>query len=251
MGFPNSPISEAIFDIRVILPDETNLDNIAILYEDIKNSFPNKQIRRNVQTKLNFDVLKANISDPIESSIRDDGFFFISDDNKKIVQARLDGFTFSKIKPYHTWKSFCEEAYQLWHLYINIAQPQKINRLALRYINRIEIPFEGLFELKDYLRTVPEIPEDLAVVLRGHFMQLVVSHKDYEPSVGIISQSFEQTSQQNILPIIFDIDVFQEVSLNPRENDDEVKRIFEENLRNFRTAIFFKSITKKTEDLFQ
>jgi len=46
-----------------------------------------------------------------------------------------------------------------------------------------------------------------------------------------------------------DIDVFQEVNLSP--DDEEIKNIFEANLKCFREDIFFKSITEKTEELFR
>ena len=84
-------------------------------------------------------------------------------------------------------------------------------------------------------------------------MQLVLSHTEYQPSRAIINQTIgqmvENDESKKAYPLILDIDVFQEVNLSP--DDEEIKNIFEANLKCFREDIFFKSITEKTEELFR
>ena len=84
-------------------------------------------------------------------------------------------------------------------------------------------------------------------------MQLVLSHTQYQPSRAIINQTIGQMLNNDegnkAYPLIFDIDVFQEVNLSP--DDEAIKNIFEANLKCFREDIFFNSITEKTKELFQ
>src|SRR5207253_4384748 len=99
------------------------------------------------------------------------GYTFTSSDGLQAFQSRLDGFTFSRLAPYNGWESFCSEARRLWNIYREVTQPQAVTRAAVRYINRLDLPLP-IRDLKDYLRTVPEVSPDLPQGLSGYFMQL-------------------------------------------------------------------------------
>lgn len=256
MRFPNPPITEAIFDITVNLPDNFHQEELLNFQEDIKESFPNIQKRMALQGGFEFNLEKPEEVNPQFFSISNqpEGYIFVSSDQERIIQAKLQGFTFSKLKPYQSWKDFYGEAYKLWQKYVEVTSPLKVVRLALRYVNQIIIPIpeEGGIELKHYIKILPEIPSDLSVALEGYFMQLVLSHTEYQPSRAIINQTIGQMvndESKKAYPLILDIDVFQEVNLSP--DDEEIKNIFEANLKCFREDIFFKSITEKTEELFR
>ncbi|GAA6617314.1 TIGR04255 family protein [Scytonema sp. NUACC26] len=257
MRFPNPPITEAIFDITVNLRDDFHYEELLIFQEDIKESFPNIQKKIALQGGFELNLEKPEEINPrlFSMSNQPEGYIFISNDQEKIIQAKLQGFTFSKLKPYQSWKDFYGEAYELWQKYVEITSPLKVVRLGLRYVNQINIPLprEGGIELKQYIKTLPEIPSDLSVAIEGYFMQLVLSHTQYQPSRAIINQTIgqmlENQESKKAYPLIFDIDVFQEVNLAP--DDEEIGKIFEVNLKCFREDIFFKSITEKTKELFQ
>lgn len=255
MRFLNSPITEAILDITVNLHDNFNHEELLKFHENIKDSFPNIQKRIALQGGFEFNLENPEgINSQLFSvSNKPEGYIFISHDQKRIIQARINGFTFSRLKPYESWESFYGEAYQLWQRYAQITSPIKVVRLALRYVNQIMIPASGTIELKDYVKTLPEISSNLSVVMESYFMQIVIAHPDYQPSKAIINQTIDRITEnkkgEKVYPLIFDIDVFQQVNLAPE--DDLIKNIFEFNLRNFRDEIFFKSITEKTQELFR
>jgi len=242
--FPNAPITEALLDIRVQLPPEINLDMLKTFHDPIKERFPAKEER--ISFEASFKVSPKEDPVVLPSMRKPDGYLFRSTIENKVVQARLDGFTFNKLKPYKNWGTFSSEALELWKLYLEIAKPIKIIRIALRYINKIEIPIP-MNEFKDYILTVPEIAPNIPQALAHFFMQLVIPN----PEIGataVISQTIEPITPNQRVPLIFDIDVFKEAVYV--DNKDEVWLDFE-NLRKFKNDIFFKSITKKTEELFK
>ncbi|MDD1428642.1 TIGR04255 family protein [Dolichospermum sp. ST_sed9] len=257
MRFPNSPITEAILDITVNVND--NFDHIKLLdiHEEIKEFFPNRQQRMAFKGGIEFNLENPDeIINPQSLSIsnKPEGYIFLSEDKKRIIQAKLNGFTFSKLKPYEGWEKFYREAYQLWQKYAEITSPTQVTRLGLRYINQIMIPAEGDIELNNYIKILPGVPDDLKVTMEGYFMQIRVCHPEYEPSRAIVNQTIGEVTDnekgEKAYPLIFDIDVFQEVNLEA--NDDQtIKMIFEENLRGLRNEIFFKSITETAEELFK
>src|SRR5207249_4682207 len=79
--------------------------------------------------------------------------------------------------PYDSWEAFRAEARRLWKTYRDVARPAKIDRMAVRYVNRLDLPAD-LRDFKDYLRTVPEVSGDLPQALAGFFLQLNIPQPD-------------------------------------------------------------------------
>lgn len=242
--FPNAPIVEALLDIRVELPEETTLAKLEEFHDKVKGRFPEKQQR--IQFQAGVKVSSEGTAAALPTSGGIDGYLFKSPQEKKMVQARLDGFTFNKLKPYKTWEMFRDEARELWEFYFQTTNPVRITRIALRYVNRIEIPLP-MKDFKEYILTTPEIAPKLPQVLNQFFMQLVIPNPDIQ-STAIINQTMEIPTENQRLPLIFDIDVFQNRTYI--ENKVEMWDEFEK-LRIFKNEIFFNSITDKAKELFQ
>jgi uncharacterized protein (TIGR04255 family) len=242
--FPNAPITEALVDIRVSLSDKITLDDLALFQDPIRERFPEKKERRFIKGGLEISAEpKATLS------TGPDGYIFECSAEKKLVQARLDGFTFNKLKPYDNWKSFRSEAYQLWNLYFDIAKPIKITRIALRYINRIEVPLPvgRQLDFSEYLLISPEIAADLPQAL-AHFFMRVVMPNDNIDAIAVITETIQDPTPDKRLPLIFDIDVFQETAYEG--NDPDIWDQFDK-LHDFKNDIFFKSTTEKAKELFR
>ena len=136
--FPNAPITEALLDIRVKLPVQTDLKTLATFQDAIKLRYPLRQER--LAWRGQIEIKSTPVTHVSQSAAGGpDGYLFTSNDGRQVVQARLDGFTFSRLKPYDKWESLRDEARELWQHYVQIASTER-HSVALRYINRIEIP---------------------------------------------------------------------------------------------------------------
>lgn len=241
--FPNAPIVEAVLDIQVDLPDGTTLAQVSSFHDHVKERFPEKEDRTNAEAVIKLSGQGAFVE---AASAKPIGYLYRSKETMKIVQARLDGFAFNKLKPYENWDAFRTEARELWGVYREIVKPVKIKRIALRYINRIELPLP-FDNFKEYILTVPEIAPTLPQGLAHYLMRLVIPN----PEIGataVIHQVMEQPTGTQQLPIIFDIDVFKMVTYT--EENDIIWNEYEQ-LRTFKNDIFFDSITDKTKELFK
>ena len=237
----NAPINEAVLDIRTQLPKDITLKDLVPFYEGVKTRFPNKRERVSFQGGFQLVDGKPVTMSP---SGGPDGYLFESLSEKKIVQVRLDGFTFNKLKPYENWKNFHTEARELWNLYRTITNPEKIIRLALRYINRIEIPLP-IKDFKDYILTVPEVAPTLPQGLSHYFMRLLIPNEKIK-ATATVTETMEMTNSGQTLAMIFDIDVWKEADYLPDSTNHW--RDFQK-LRAFKNQIFFESITNKTKEL--
>lgn len=237
----NAPITEALIDIRVKLAADFEAQTIDAIHETIKSDYPEKQEQKISELKL--EPKTDEVVKPIKAKIN--GYRYISSDKKQIVQARLDGFTFSRLHPYFKWEKIRDEAFRLWELYKAITKPELITRIAVRYINNLNIPMP-IKDFGDYLTAPPTVPDSLPQGV-GSFLTRVIIH---EPSMGanaIITQALEQIATEKA-PIILDIDVFKR---EPKGIEEKEAWETFEKFRHFKNKIFFNSITNSLKEIYK
>ena len=243
--FPNAPITEALIDLRVTLDESAALESLEQLAEQLSDRFPNRQTRFEHTHEVAVED-KVGIGET-RSKSRVTGYTLFSEGSDKAVLIRVNGFTFSKLKPYANWDTLREEAQELWETYRAILEPKSIGRLAVRYINRIELPLP-IEKFDDYILTVPQIAEGVPQGISELFCRMVLPSPEHGVSATVTS-TFERPEKDGaILPYIFDIDAFVPVDLEPMSN--EIWPTFEK-LRDYKNEIFFLSMTEKSKELFR
>lgn len=243
--YKNAPITEALIDIRTLLPKETNISVLEGLGETIKEKYPSKEIREYIQTGFN---LKEGALTEMATQKGVDGIFYrsVPEDNK-IVQFRMNGFTFNKLKPYENWERFQKEGRDLWDLYYRIAKPIRITRIALRYINRIELP-GNCKDLSEYLKNIPVLSKEIEQGFSHFFIRFVIPDKDLN-ATAVLTETLAQRfpTDKDIIPIVYDIDVYKKVSYE--ENIEDMWIDFDD-LRKLKNTIFENSFTDKAKKMF-
>ena len=230
-------------DIKVRLRAGTEMAQLAALHEQISDEYPKRGERSAMQA--GFKLGPGGSMSMAPPSARVDGYLFTSADGRQIVQARLDGFTANRLKPYRDWATFRDEARRRWEAYCHLVQPEAVSRIALRYINRIEIP--GPFaDFKEYFLTTPEVAPGLPQGLANFFMRLVLPLEQFG-CIAVITETLEEP-KADAFPYVLDIDVFTERSFPP--TDEEIWRTFE-TLRLAKNEVFFRSVTPKAQELFK
>jgi uncharacterized protein (TIGR04255 family) len=241
--YRKAPITEALFDIRVDPVLGVSASDVERLHAKISGGYPDKKPRRMWEAKLEFKEGTAVQTASEDKGV--DGFLFWSADKKQVVQFRLDGFTFSRLKPYGSWEESFPEAMRLWKIYRDELKPVNIKRVASRFINSIEIP-QSKFELKDYFVDPPQPPKGLPQELDGFLSRLIVR---FEENVRAVTTFTNQpSSKPDAAAVLFDIDVFADVKFPA--NYDQLPSIFDK-LHKIKNDIFERSLTDKTKELFK
>ncbi len=239
--YSRAPITEAILDLKVILPDNFPIERFLDIHARVRDRFPTSE-----PIHVGSLAIQAGPEIQIDASRQHSGFLFRSKDGLRIFQATLQGFTFNRLAPYNSWEEFSNDARNLWKIYKDICKPTFVTRAAVRYINRIDIPVEGPIKLQDYLKTAPDIASGLPQKnLSSFFMQLQIPQEDLNCML-VINETLALPPSPGFISVIFDIDLFRQQAW---QSDDEDIWDFLTQLRERKNQVFRESITEKTEEL--
>lgn len=240
---PNAPIIEAIIDFRVQLPKNTTLDSLHGFETRVVRDYPKKRVR------VPFEANLGPGTPPQVSSKEGppDRVLYYSADDRQVVQAGLDGFTFSRLKPYENWDRLRAESKRLWEVYREFAQPVRIERAAVRYVNRLDIPRSVGTDLDLWMHTGPRIAPTLPQAISEALVRVVIPFGE-EKATAIVTEAFVPPPSPDVVSLIFDIDVSRVESIDSSDPDLWQKV---ESLRRVKNRIFFESITRKAEELFR
>ena len=171
------------------------------------------------------------------------GYRYESKSGKDIAQVTKRGVALSRLAPYKDWESFLKEAKDLWSQYTNTLPGANVSRLAVRYINSLNVPFEsGVVSFEDYLRNAPQIPEGFGDELDHFLTRLVLTVDDPPNTTAVINQTIGSEGEAS-LPLILDIDVFS-TNHDVLPDSQEIWSTLE-RLRLLKNRIFFNTMTKK------
>lgn len=236
-----APIREAIIDIRTTPP--CDVKTIAKLAEALKEQYPAQQTM--VSKMFGFEVAEKQFTTP-QRGDGPQGMRLTDASGKHVAQLRVDGFTFSRIAPYETWEAMRAQAFELWSRFLEVAQVERVTRVAVRYINVMPLP-ATMREFTDYLTAAPTLPPTLPQGVGSYFMRLVVADPDTR-ATALITQALEAIQQGEQIPIVLDIDVFRD--LDQLATSKSVWDTLDQ-LREFKNRVFFESITETTAELFE
>ena len=239
--YPKAPITEAVIDLRVEPAPKLAVSELAKVRQGDETEYPTVE---QVNTVLGQMLVGPQVS--ASASTEHVGYLFRSADGKQIHQARTHGFSMSQLAPYPRWEDFRKEARRRWDIYRAVAQPGKVVRVAVRYINRIDIPLP-ISDFGDYLRTVPQVSPDLPQGLLSYFMQLVMPLESIK-SQATINETIIAPARLGVVSIVLDIDIFRADDLPVTE---EGIWAFVEELRDAKNTVFEACITDKARELFR
>ncbi len=240
MTYPNAPIVEAVFDVKVSNTIIVNPSTFEQFAKTELKEFPISNKRQNVNVRIDSRQGAGQIGKTTNLL----GYIFSNIQGNRKIQFRLDGYSFNMLRPYSNWEEFSAAAFNYLQKYIELAKPLSITRIGLRYINRIDLPFENQ-AFENYIKYLPPVPAGLPKKFEKYFLQMQIPADD-NLSKAVISQTFEQQKSGRI-PFLIDIDVFQDDRI--KATDSLTDRF--NNLRVLKNRIFEDLVTEECKHLFK
>jgi len=153
--YNNSPIIEAVCEFRFGNDTIWNMTIPGILYAEIQKDFPHIQqhMLQDINLPQDTPTKGAQITTiPLTQ--------FQSENKKRIIQVGSRILSINRLKPYDTWSEFKSTIESTFNTLGKKVELRSIQRIGLRYINRIEIP-EKSAKLEDYFKFRPFLGEGL------------------------------------------------------------------------------------------
>jgi uncharacterized protein (TIGR04255 family) len=233
------PLREALIDLR--------------LSEELPDSFLNRAAGHKLSgydtvTKILRGSLALQMTKPEEPPVtkvasEQFGWRYDAGDGSRVAQLRRDGMTYSVVKGYTKWEDARFSAQQLWRHYIEWGSPKSVSRLAVRYINVLQVP-TGV-DLDAYLTAGPRIPPGLPQIHNSFLHRVVIP---FAPTTTAIVTQVLESMLESSASVVLDIDVFMNGSFSPDSAEIWTEL---DNLRIIKNQIFFAALTEKALEAYQ
>jgi uncharacterized protein (TIGR04255 family) len=229
------PILEALIDIRVTPKSEMTPEVFSSITHKLNETYIVKP-QESISFRISGESSSVQVLPKEKLGERIEG-----NDREFVIQFQVSGFTFSRLKYYTSWENLVSETKNFWERYKTAAEPQKVTRIATRYINRVELP-QPVGSLTRFLTAPPILPPHLPSTIAG--FQTAVTVVD-EPNniAALFQQRMENAINPSSVAVYLDIDVFQQKDY---EINDESFWETLNQMREFKNTVFFESITEET-----
>ncbi|HWS84831.1 MAG TPA: TIGR04255 family protein [Ktedonobacteraceae bacterium] len=230
--YPNPTIAEAVCNIHFRLSQAKEwLSFPGKLFKHIQNDYPEMEPLVEIGLQFEQGPLGAGTNlVPKRQKVR-----FKHSTRPLILQLGEDFLSISTLPPYRGWKVMRRDALAAWQQVEEVLQPEVINRIGIRYINRIEKETEQ-DHLGTWLVANDYIPNGILRSEPGSLLRLQ-TRLDTENSL-IITLGDTQSEVNGEGVIIFDIDrIFErEMATGQEFLEQEIDRLHAEAWEVFSSA---------------
>jgi uncharacterized protein (TIGR04255 family) len=152
--YKRPPLLEAVCEIRFEPSQAWDWTLPGLLYDKIRTDFPEKKLRNSVELSFGSQQAAQQFKGAVSQ------MQFLAQDGSRMVQVGPDVLSVHVTANYPGWELFLPMIVSVSGTYRQISAPRAINRIGLRYVNRLPIP-AGPIEITDYLNFYPRIPETI------------------------------------------------------------------------------------------
>ena len=243
--YKNAPIEEAIVEFRFKADPDWDLTIYGKLADqpEIKEAYSGKPRQKmTVQAALHTGPEQAPALAVREAQGR---FQFVNEDATQLLSLEPNKLSVSLLRPYDSWKNFRPRVEAALKAYQRVAEPEEIERIGVRYINKIELPLEDKsIELGSYFLCGPPSAPGLPSKLGGFMSRVEYIHDD---NVKLFLTQASIEAPENFFAVLLDLDVVWEGS-EPFKKSSAMTIVEDLHLREGQA--FEATITDKTRGIF-
>jgi uncharacterized protein (TIGR04255 family) len=241
--YKRPPIVEAIIEFRFENPVSKELvDKLERRFLTHYPALPQQGVA------WNFNVDTTSTAAKVEQQFQ--SYKLTSTDGTDLLVLGVTSFGVSRLAPYEGWAPFVTRTKRDWEIWRRMVGHQRVTRIGVRYINRIDIPAPNNepVELPSFLTLFPVRPEfpGLGVPPMDAFSMSLVLPLDADCkltlNVGNVASPLVKTQS-----VLLDIDVAREVDVPQREEDIWS---FLERIRDLKDIVFETCVTDRSRELF-
>jgi len=198
--YKDPPIMEAICEFRLSSDTHWDLTIPGLFYEKVKNDFPHREQR--IIQEFESAQIPQGIQHVIRSSER---VLMFAPDRKLLLQLGPRLLVVNALKPYPTWENFKKRIELAWKVLQEVVEIKGLERIGLRYINRIEFPSQ-IVKLEEYFNFYPFVGKRLPERMVSFLTIVEFPYADDRDLCRV--QIARAVDSREKLAVILDIDYF-------------------------------------------
>jgi uncharacterized protein (TIGR04255 family) len=198
--YKKPPLIETLCEFYFAPETSQDFDSIInLLNEKIQTRFPKKYRLHLQASQINIDNSGTpEITEQLLPLVR-----FQSSNEQVLIQVSQNLLTVNHLKPYTSWEEFLPSVEMGFNAYQEVVKPKTIHRVALRYINRIEITGNRI-GLEDYFEFRPFIGQKLLQDISAFTLGIQIPHEETRDILNIQLASIDSESP-NTVAIVLDL----------------------------------------------
>ena len=236
------PITEAVIEIR--LEDSLSEKVVENIHNRLKINYESSEGISSIG--IIFDHRKKKFTKMPDEFL---GYKLTSKDQSDVVLIKPNAMVCSRLAPYNGWENFEPRARENWKIWKNTAKHNKIKRIGVRYLNRIDIPFRKghKIDIEDYLTVFPKYPEPHLLKSFTNYTMQIMGPFYVEEFFLIVNTNVVKSPLIDHFSIVLDLDLSPQGDM-PQRNDKVWEMI--NQMREYKNNAFEMCITDKARELF-
>lgn len=240
----HAPITEALIDFRV-----THREGLT--FTELKSAIDSIDIGYYVKGPISVGTFGFTLAPDGQPSTTTEssqvGLRLHSNDEKYVAQFTVAGFTLSRLPPYETWEKLLAETRRLWAIYVESLSPKRVERIATRYINNLQLPLEPGASFQLYINKFIDVPDEAPQAVEAFLQRFRLVDIDSGARV-VVTVALDGLKAGVPAPVILDVDAF--IGANFKPMDGAMWNLLEK-LRELKNRSFFGTITEMAAELYE
>ena len=173
---------------------------------------------------------------------------FPSEDGKTLVSIGPNVLSAHMLRPYQNWDAFRPKIEEALIKYSQTLPCKGVQRIGLRYINKIEIEIQNTdgLDLKKYFAVSPLSPQDFPATTTNFFAR--TEHNYHDEPIKLILTFADTAPQEGCAAFLLDLDLVLEFGDNPISVKDAMSKV--DILRERERYAFEQMITDDLREMF-
>ena len=241
--FAHAPVEEAVIEVRLDAESGYSKEQLGEIRGKIPTSYaqPEETVQKTIGLHWGGEGFQNRHTEAFV------GYRAADEKRSFVAQFQCTGFLLSKLKPYVDWDDLKSEAQTLWNIYKDLGSEAKIDRISVRYLNEIRLPFvDDRLDYDEHLNYGPKNSDSFPDVVNSFLVRMEIPYKELG-AISVITLKSGIPDEKSA-SVILDIDVLR--TRNLEFTEQSMWAAFD-NLRDIKNEAFFSCITEKTRQLFR
>jgi len=241
--YARPPITEAVIELRFASGiSQSTMDKFV---RGVRGEYPTAEPTYEISLQVGMPV--AGNEAGTTSKQRFAGYRITGRDEANLIILMPDRLGTVRLAPYCGWEPFLERAKQDFSYLRKVTGYRNLARVAVRFINRIDIPRQDQISINtnDYISVEPRVP-NIIPAIHSFATQFLGSVPSVEGQV-LVNVATVASPLIDHVSLLLDIDLFKDQNL-PQKDGDLWE--FLAVLRTQKNALFEAFITDRARELF-